>query len=347
MRGYHPEIVERQTASPTAGQSIFLLGNAMRALENLGLQDQVSKVSFPIQTQTIFSSRGKLLNHVQTPSVWDTCGPCVAVTRPSLMELMRNSLISTRIDFGTTVMRTVLRRDKREVYFSDGRVSDFDLVIGADGVRSSIRAASFTLAAPRSVGLSAWRLLTDNRYQITGWTAMLGSGRTLLAIPLPNAKLYIYADCPTREFGSGSIEQLKRLFAGFAPPLGHIVADISDGADAHRAEIEEVPYRDHAAERLVLIGDAAHASSPSMAQGAAMAMEDAIVLAACLSRKQTVERAISQFGELRKRRVDWVQKQSNARDKLRGAPDVVRNMLLRTLGTKLYHRSYDMLVEPL
>lgn len=346
MHGYHPEIVERHTECSTAGQSIFLLGNAMRALGTLGLQERVKEISSPIQTQTIFSSSGKLLNRVPTASVWEKCGPCVAVLRNQLIEVMRESLTSTRITFGTTVKRTVVRMDKRHVYLPDGQVSDYDLVIGADGARSSLRAATFAQSAPRLIGHSAWRLAVDNSSKLDGWTAMLGTGRTLLAIPLPNSKLYIYADCPTGEFGDGSISVMKRLFSEFAPPLGHIVSGINPDAEVHRAEIEEVAYRDYVADRLVLIGDAAHASSPSMAQGAGMAIEDAIVLTDCLSRNQPIDLALSQFSELRRQRVGWVQKQCHARDKLRGAPDVVRNLLLRTLGTKLYHRSYDILVEP-
>ncbi len=319
----------------------------MRALGDIELQDKVLQTSLPIRTQTIFSSKGKLLNRMQTSAVWDSCGPCVTLTRPLLIEVLRASLARTKISFATTVVQMDSRHDKRRVYFSSGGVSDFDLVIGADGIRSSIRAGTFTRAASRTAGLSVWRLLTDNRHNITGWTAMLGARRTLLAIPLPNNKIYVYADCPTDQFGDGSIAVLKRLFAGFAPPLAPIVSDISDGTAIHRSEIEEVPYGNNVAERLVLIGDAAHASSPSMAQGAAMAIEDAVVLAACVSRARSVEQALSEFMALRKRRVDWVQKQSRARDRLRGAPEVARDLLLRTLGTKLYHRSYNPLVEPL
>lgn len=347
LRGYRPEIVERCQECPTSGQSIFLLGNAMRALRDLGLRWQVQASAFPIRAQTILSSRGDILNHVVTDAVWDGCGPCVAILRRALIDLMVASLSSTRIKFATTVMHSTVRSKGREVHFSNGRSGNYDLVIGADGIRSSMRACAFARTAPHAIGLSAWRLLLENRYGIDHWTAMLGSGRSLLAIPLNNSKLYLYADCRSEEYGDGALETMKLLFRDFSAPLGPIVADLNDDAVRHCATLEEVPEGNYVADRIVLIGDAAHASSPSMAQGAGMAIEDALVLAECVSRAPDVNKALSQFSEQRRHRVAWVRKQARARDKLRGSPDFVRNLVLRTLGTTLYRRSYDVLTEPL
>ncbi|MEP7454121.1 FAD-dependent monooxygenase [Phyllobacterium sp. SB3] len=346
IRGFHPEIVEQKSVSPTAGQSLFLLGNAMRALGNLGLQEEIAPVSYPIRTQAIMSSRGSLLNKTSTQLVWGNCGPCVSVLRQTLADVLQSSLRRTAITHGTTVVNSISRIGRREVHFSNGRVSDYDLVIGADGIRSSIRASTFAETSPRSIGLAAWRLMVENRHQIDSWTAMLGMKRTLLTIPLRSSKLYLYADCPANEFGDGSIRSLKRLFADFAHPLGSVVSELDDSTSAHRAYLEEVPLGCYVADRLVLIGDAAHASSPNMAQGAAMALEDAVVLADCITGKQALDCSLSEFHERRKHRVEWVRKQCHARDKLRGAPDPVRNLVLLSLGTRLYHRSYNPLVEP-
>ncbi len=347
IKGYRPEIVERSTSLSIAGQSIFLLGNAMRALGNLGLGNEVASFAYPISAQTIMSARGKVLHHVATDSVWKDCGPCVALLRRSLANAMRSSLRDTHIEFGTTVMHSIPRLDRRDVYFSDGRVAGYDLVIGADGIRSSTRAATFSASATRATGLSAWRLVTDNEYGIDSWTAMLGAGRTLLAIPTSGSKLYLYADCSTKEFGDGSVGTLKKLFVDFAAPLAPLVANLDESIEIHRSNIEEVSHHDHIADRLVLIGDASHASSPSMAQGAGMAIEDGVVLANCIANEHSMHAALARFRELRKPRIEWVQKQSQARDKLRQAPGFVRNTLLRTLGNKMYHRSYSLLLEPL
>jgi 2-polyprenyl-6-methoxyphenol hydroxylase-like FAD-dependent oxidoreductase len=345
LKGFRPEIVERELESPTAGQSIFLLGNATRALGKVGLSSRLIASSHPVDTQSIRSSRGVVLNETRTAEVWGNCGPCVSVRRQVLVDMLRSSLETTRVFSQTTVMQTSTRLGRRAVLFSDGRISDYDVVIGADGIRSAIRAAEFPMSAPRSLGLSAWRLITENRYGINGWSAMLGRGKTLLAIPLPDSKLYVYADCATAEFGEGSVRTIKEMFSDFAQPFGSIVADLAIDAEVHRAKLEEVPAKNYIADRLVLIGDAAHALSPSMAQGAAMGIEDALVLAECLASGAAVDDALSNFHRRRQTRVEWVRKQSHARDGLRTAPDLVRNLLLRSVGTRLYNRSYQPLAK--
>ncbi|MDM9648696.1 FAD-dependent monooxygenase [Rhizobium sp. S163] len=347
MQGFSPDIVERQSASPNAGHSIFLLGNAMRALRQLGLEHKVSSVAFPIQRQTITSPRGAVLNSVETQSIWADCGPCVTLRRQSLLDILRFSLSSSSIKYDMTVTHTLARAGKREVHFSDGSFEHYDLVIGADGIRSSLRAAEFPDSAPVALGLGAWRLLIDHQGSVTDWTAMLGSKLTLLGIPLTHSKLYIYADCPSDMFRCGSISRLRHLFKNFAGPVGSVVAGLNDETIAHRSLIEEVPLRDYIADHLVLIGDAAHASSPSMAQGAALAIEDAIVLSECVSRRPLLADALSSYQARRRERVSWVREQSHARDKLRSAPDFVRGLILRSVGTKLYRRSYSPLLESL
>ncbi|QWW72618.1 FAD-dependent monooxygenase (plasmid) [Rhizobium sp. WYJ-E13] len=347
MRGMRADIVERRNAPPTAGKSVFLLGNATRALGELGLLEQVLRMSFPIKAQTILSSRGRVLNHTETETEWAGCGPCVAISRQSLVKMLQASLERTSIDFGVTVVHTTSRLGRRAVHFLDGRVEEYDIVIGADGVRSTIRAANFPQTAPRLIGFGAWRFVTDNYYGIDRWTAMLGAGRTLLAMPLPHSQLYLYADCAQDEFGDGSIATLKHLFANFAHPFDDIIADLDEDVDAHLAFLEDLPNQDYVGDRLVLIGDAAHASSPNMAQGAALAIEDGIVLARCLRNDQAIERALAKFSEMRRRRVEWVQKQGRMRDRLRKAPDFVRNFLFLNFGTRLYRRAYRSLLEPL
>jgi 2-polyprenyl-6-methoxyphenol hydroxylase-like FAD-dependent oxidoreductase len=92
---------------------------------------------------------------------------------------------------------------------------------------------------------------------------------------------------------------------------------------------------------VVLIGDAAHASSPSMAEGAGMALEDALVLAETLATEKDVDEA------RRRSRIEWVQKQCQARDRLRALPSLARSTIVRVLGRAVYRRSYGPLLQPI
>ena len=116
--------------------------------------------------------------------------------------------------------------------------------------------------------------------------------------------------------------------------------------DAYFAPIEEVEPPAWTARRVVLIGDAAHASSPNMAQGAAMALEDALVLADLLATNQDIDEALTEYQQRRTPRITWVQEQTHRRDRTRNLPPIIRNITLRVAGKRIYHSNYRPLREP-
>jgi 2-polyprenyl-6-methoxyphenol hydroxylase-like FAD-dependent oxidoreductase len=346
LRGFTPEVVERHSVPAPSGYGIFLLGNATRALGDLGVLRQVERESFEIKGQRILTSGGSLLNHVSTRSVWAECGPCLALPRQALVTILQSALVRTKIGYGKAVVSNIDRGTTREVHFSDGTISHYDLVVAADGIHSQLRATAGG-GEPRPLNLSCWRMQVERQHNIDNWTAMLGKGRTLLAIPISSSKLYVYADCPTTDFSDGSMETLKGLFSDFEGPLRPIIDELDSSVPIHRALLQEVPYRRQVISRLVLIGDAAHAASPSMAQGAGMAIEDAVVLGQLVAKGTPCEHLPETFQRRREQRVAWVQKQTHTRDKLRGSSDLLRNTVLRCFGTLLYHKAYTPLTRPL
>lgn len=171
---------------------------------------------------------------------------------------------------------------------------------------------------------------------------LLGRGSTFLTIPIGGGKVYCYADT-----SMSSVEKpdLAAYFAAFAEPVPAILASL-DGAPVHRSVIEEVRVSQWVFGRVLLIGDAAHATSPNMAQGAAMAMEDGLVLARRLHDTADVDAELSRFEQLRRARTDWVREQTHRRDHTRNLPPVVRNAALRFAGQKIFRASYAPLVAP-
>jgi 2-polyprenyl-6-methoxyphenol hydroxylase-like FAD-dependent oxidoreductase len=346
LRGYNPEIIERRPGSPMVGQGIFLLGNATRALGDLSLIEKIRGSAYPIEAQRILTSRGRILNDVDTHKTWGECGPCLALPRQTLVEILSSALEQTRVVYNNTATLSMIE-GTRKVRFADGRNAEYDLVIGADGVHSQVRSSAFSCAGSRSLGLACWRMMVPNSRRIDAWTAMLGSKRTLLAIPIDNENLYLYADCPVTEYGDGSLTVLKGLFADFCDPVGPLIESLDSDTIIHSAYLEEVPAQTFVSDRVALIGDAAHASSPSMAQGAALALEDALVLAAALHRERSVPQALASYSNQRMARVQWVQSQCKARDKMRVSPRLLRNAVLHAFGTALYKRSYEPLSRSL
>jgi FAD-dependent urate hydroxylase len=96
---------------------------------------------------------------------------------------------------------------------------------------------------------------------------------------------------------------------------------------------------------VLLIGDAAHATSPNMAQGAAMALEDALVLAECLTAARSIAEAAAAYERRRRPRTDWVLRQTHRRDRTRTLPPAIRNVVLKRFGRRIFDANYRPLRE--
>jgi 2-polyprenyl-6-methoxyphenol hydroxylase-like FAD-dependent oxidoreductase len=345
------DIVERQADVQTAGMGFYLPGNATRALKQLGLLPEVQSKAVVIRRQVILDSRARPLSDIQVDDVWSKTGACMSMPRGELHGILRRSLQRTRIRHGKSVTDIMQPSpDGCEVIFDDGTVEHHDLVIGADGINSKVRAAVLSGEAPRYTGNVCWRFITANTIGIDCWTVMLGNGRTLLAIPVSASDVYVYADMAVAEDESRSIAataSLSSLFAGFDGPLLPLLDGATPHSGIHFDRIEQVRLGKWVDGRVVAIGDAAHACSPSMAEGAGMAMEDALVLAEEIAASTDLAVALERYEQRRRKRVDWVQDQSVARDKLRALPGFARSTIMKLFGAAMYRRGYRPLLGPM
>lgn len=350
LQGFSAELIEQRADVAQGGTGLYLPGNAARALQALGLLDSIAARAMPIATQRILDSRGRPLSVTRTEDVWSSCGPCLALPRAALHGALRESLVGTGLRFGTSISGIEPLGETSRVTFSDGTLGEYDLVIGADGINSQVRQRLFPAVRPSYTGNLCWRFITKDSVGVEGWTVMLADGMSLLAIPIGNGEVYVYADMAVSESQvPGKLTEPPReaLLAAFAAPLAPLIARQPDHAQVHVSPIEQVVMHEWVKGNRVLIGDAAHASSPSMAEGAGMAMEDALVLAATLGSTSSIGEALGDYTRRRKPRVDWVQQQCAARDKMRRLPGWGRAMLLKLAGNRLYKRSYTPLTRPL
>lgn len=343
--GFSVEIVERARDWPVSGAGLYLPGNGMRAIAALGLADALLARAARISHQRILDHRGRLLSEIDLERVWGHVGPCVGIRRADLHRILLDGAKEVSIGLSTTVTGVTQTAQKVSVQFDDGSARVYDVMIGADGINSSIRRLVFDDIQPRHVGQISWRFIARERYGVTAWTAMLARGRTFLMIPVGLDGLYCYADLTTARTEGHDRDQLRELFRDFGDPVPHLLAQLDDGDPVHVGPIEEVDLDRFVDQRVVLVGDAAHATSPNMAQGASMALEDALIVADEMMSACSPVEALAAFAVRRRRRIQWVKKRTHRRDHIRRLPALLRNLSLRFMGSAIYEADYRLLFD--
>lgn len=277
-------IVERRAAMAAAGVGIFIPGNGVRMLDELGLVDAARAVGVEIVAQEIRDVSGRMIGRADLSTIWCDGWPCLAMPRIELLSLLAAG-IGVPIEYGREVVGIASAGDTVQVAFGDESHAEFDLVVAADGVWSTLRQALWPEVRPTYSGESYWRALVRPRPSwVQHWTGFLGEDRFFGTLPIGPDAMYCFAlalqDAPTDL--PAEVGALRRFFAGFPDLVDAVISDL-DPATLTFQHAWSVSVPANVVGRCVLVGDAAHANSPSMAQGAALAFEDGVVLGRALA----------------------------------------------------------------
>ncbi|MEW2289914.1 FAD-dependent oxidoreductase [Streptomyces sp. NPDC047841] len=291
--GYAVDLIEaKDDWNATAGSGITLQGNALRVLRELGVWEQVQASGFGFGSVGITAPDGTVL-HVQDDlrTGGDDLPATVGMQRPQLQQILidavRASGVSVRL--GTTAEILDQDADGVSVRFSDGAEGHYDLVVAADGLGSATRAAIGITDKPEPTGMAIWRIAAPRPARVTR-TDLAYGGPAYIAgyCPTSETTLYAYvveanrdrAGIPPESYAD-EMRRLTRYYGGFWP---EITAHITDPAKINYTWFDRLLVEDswHRG-RVVLLGDAAHCCPPTLAQGAALSLEDAWVLAQMLT----------------------------------------------------------------
>lgn len=344
-RGMSVDIIERSSHPRATGAGLFLTGNSVRALTALGLRDHLTTSGAPVPSQRLQGHRGRVLADISTADLWRGTADCVGITRAALHAALHD-IVPVPVRHGVTLQTLKESGDGVDVEFSDGETGRYDVVVGADGIHSGLREYVDPAAATRFLGQVCWRFLTDDAADIDRWTVWLGRGTTFLAYPVGRGQVCCYADVSAASplDPTDGTADFSRFFSGFDQRVQDLLATPAARA-AYFSPVEEVSGATWTSGHVVLVGDAAHASSPNMAQGVAMAMEDAQVLADTLAIEGHTPDLLQRYAQRRIPRTRWVQRQTHQRDRTRSLPPAVRDFVLRHGAQRLYERATAPLRE--
>lgn len=348
-QGFRAELVERSPSWQATGAAIQIHANGMRLLHALGLGEAVEQAGAVVRHWIYCDQRGEVLCQADLEAVWGKAGSCIAIDRPRLQKILLAGVSAIPCRLDTSVVSLFQDEQRMQVGFSDGSTSEYDLVVGADGISSTVRTLVMGAVQPDYAGVMVWRGLAPiPPPDPTNFRILFGDGCFFGITPLQ--------DGPTNIFGGvgmprsydplhGRLARFRQRFADFGGPVQECLAAISSDEQIHcgPSEVLQAAHWHHGG--VVLIGDAAHAAAPTMAQGGCMAMEDACVLAEILRETQTVERALDSYEARRKPRANWVQQQSRMILASYLLPPAERNPAFRERGNQEIHDSLVPLIS--
>ncbi len=362
LQNWQVHVFERAESLSELGAGLQLGPNAVRCLQRWGLLAPLRAVAF--EPQGLCSRdwhSGERLSYLslrqRIQSRWQ--GAYLQIHRADLQQVLYQSMTqmpNCQLHLGHAVSAVNSRSGE---LLAGAKRLQADLIIGADGIRSTVRQLLLPDTRTRYTGQTAWRLLipTDTVPQgliADDATIWMGPGKHLVHYYVRGGR---WINCV------GVVEQAHWSEESWTQPadFNTLARDFHDAhADVRQliqAAAGQTPYRwalfDRAPmphwhrDKVVLLGDACHATLPFVAQGAAMAIEDATVLADCLAANASLEQQLTRYTQRRRPRTDWIQRASkrNARIfHLRGAAARARNLALRSglaKPVKLADRIYD------
>lgn len=317
--GHTVTLIERDPNWSVYGVGIIQQGNVLRAMKQLGLLDDYLSASVGFDFVAVHAPDGTLVAKVPSPPLVEGCPANVGIGRPALQKVLadRAKGAGAEVRLGLTADRIEQDASGVAVSMSDGSEERFDLVIGADGLYSQTRSMLFPEAGQAEyTGQAVWRYNLprpaglDSLHVYNGPT---GAG----LVPISAELMYIYLTTPEPGNPRYPVEGLAQAMRGKMASLPESIRNLGQ----HITEDSEVVYRPletvfvdgpwHKG-RVVLLGDAIHATTPHLGQGAGMAIEDSIVLAEELDRADDLATAFEAYRARRFERCKYIVERSLA-----------------------------------
>lgn len=320
--GHRVRIIEKQDAWRFQSSGIFVYANGLVSLGKMGILNEMLAAGFAVPNgrNAYYDNHGEPIVETIYPTAENGRIPAIlGIKRAEMHRVMatRVEALGVPIQLGTTVTALDDGPGGVRVALSDSSTAQADLVVGADGLRSATRALIGIDVAPRYTGVGVWRAVHRRPPDLTDKIMVMGPAKRFGIMPISDDLLYTFGTVAEPEDAYYAPADWHRLmaerFMEFDEPAAPFLAELGAQTEVLYTGVEEVvlPLPWHRG-RVQLIGDAAHASTPFMGQGGAMAMQDAVVLAEALAAHDSVDEALTAFGQARFPVCEFVQNVSRA-----------------------------------
>lgn len=336
QRGIEAHVYEAAPEIHVVGAGIWVAPNALTVFQRLGFLDKVLAGGFSVKSSCISDTTGRVIQRFSPAEMGASGLPLVPIHRAVLQEILISQLASNTLHLGKRCTGIERGEHGVKVSFEGGSTAMGDILIGADGIRSVVRTALFGDANYRYSGQTCWRGIVDYSMPDVNAATEMWSTRpgVRLGYSHVNAKqVYFYATACTPHSGKdvpGTVKNhLAEIYSDFPVYLREMLAAAQESQIIRNDIWDFVPIPSWHEGRVVLVGDAAHATTPNMGQGGCQAVEDGFALAEALSLETSVEAAFKRYESMRMKKAHYVVNTSYQIGKLTnwgGAKARLRNM---------------------
>jgi 2-polyprenyl-6-methoxyphenol hydroxylase-like FAD-dependent oxidoreductase len=303
--GVEPIVIERAPQLHEAGFGLVVSANGVTALRLLGLGDAVAARGTRVRRAEIRNPHGELLTLIDYEALeWETYG----ILRTELQQAMLAMVPTDRLRLGTTCIEAT---EDGQVFLDGAEPVIADVVVGADGIRSAVRRSMFGEEPLRYGGHRAWRAGTrfDDERSRDRFVEVWGVGGGFGFGPAGPGRVYWYcfetvpegAPAPERPR-----DEFLRRYGTWFDPIPALIESTDPDAIEPTFTYDRPPRRTWGRGRVTLLGDAAHPMKPNIGQGAAQALEDAVVLGSCIAAGGEPQEALRAYERRRVRRANAV-----------------------------------------
>ncbi len=316
--GIEVVIYEQASAIREVGAGLSLWPNATKALAKLGLGDALRKISVPQADGGIHDWRGRIISAASTDFIAREFGaPVIIAHRAELLAMLTEAAQGIPMHIATRLKQYEQDGKGVTAVFENGQRDTADLLIGADGIKSVVRAQMLGANhAPRYAGYTAWRAIAkyDCPSNADYWGESWGRGARFGLAPVDNNRVYWFAVLNAPENmpvpPEGHKAYLLKQFAGWHHPIPDLISATEESVILHNNIVDIEPLTRWIDGRVALLGDAAHAMTPNLGQGACQAMEDAVAMGSAVQATPDVNAALANYQAKRLARANGILNQS-------------------------------------
>jgi 2-polyprenyl-6-methoxyphenol hydroxylase-like FAD-dependent oxidoreductase len=314
-KGIDATIVEQAPTIRPLGAGLVLAANAVKAFAEIGIEQEVLKAGKALKRLVIKDRMGRVLTSTDSEQISRKYGTIdnFAIHRADLHDVLLKHLQPASIQLGKQCVDFKQHSEGVSLSFQDGTIINTDYVIACDGIHSIFRRKLLPQSEVRYAGYTCWRAVIDNPppgINIGETSETWGQGSRFGICPLVNGKLYWFAclnaDANNALMRNYTAENLLSRFSHFHEPIPSLIKNTRNEQLIWGDIIDLKPLTQFAFDNIVLMGDAAHATTPNMGQGACMAIEDAVVLSNLLGTHSSFQDAFRKFERMRLARTEKI-----------------------------------------